>query len=163
MARHLYHAPSDCPVCGDELIITRKGCLNCGTELAGEFASCPYCALDDADNDLLRVFLTSRGNLREVEKHLGVSYPTARARFDAVIAKLGLTPTSDTPADAEPAPGTADESAAQEQVQDQEQEQEQVPGQVPPSEYGTPQEQILARVASGELSSEVAAQLLAAL
>ena len=41
-ARHLYHAPAQCPVCGDPLITTRKGCLHCGTEIAGEFASCDF-------------------------------------------------------------------------------------------------------------------------
>lgn len=54
------------------------------------FASCQFCALDDKDTELLRVFLSSRGNLREVEKHLGVSYPTARARFADLLDKLGL-------------------------------------------------------------------------
>jgi hypothetical protein len=39
---------------------------------------------------MLKVFLQSRGNMRELERHLGVSYPTARARFDALVAKLGL-------------------------------------------------------------------------
>ena len=39
---------------------------------------------------MLRVFLASRGNLREVEKHLGVSYPTARLRFADLLRKLGL-------------------------------------------------------------------------
>jgi hypothetical protein len=39
---------------------------------------------------MLRVFLSSRGNLREVEKHLGVSYPTARLRFADLLEKLGL-------------------------------------------------------------------------
>jgi hypothetical protein len=58
--------------------------------LAGEFAHCDFCALDERDTELLRVFLASRGNLREVEKHLGVSYPTARARFTRLLAKLGL-------------------------------------------------------------------------
>ncbi|NHB84310.1 DUF2089 domain-containing protein [Tessaracoccus sp. HDW20] len=89
-AKHLYHAPSECPVCGDTLITTRKGCLHCGTEIAGEFASCEFCNLNQTDLDLLKVFLASRGNLREVEKHLQVSYPTARARLDAVLARLGL-------------------------------------------------------------------------
>jgi len=85
-----YRAPSDCPVCGGELVTTRLGCRNCGSELAGEFGHCDFCALDDRDTELLRVFLASRGNLREVEKHLGVSYPTARARFTALLLKLGL-------------------------------------------------------------------------
>jgi hypothetical protein len=82
--------PTDCPVCGDQLSVTRLGCGSCGTELAGVFAPCQFCALDDKDTELLRVFLSSRGNLREVEKHLNVSYPTARARFAELLEKLGL-------------------------------------------------------------------------
>ena len=132
--RHLYHAPADCPVCGEALITIRKGCLQCGTEIAGEFAGCDFCALGEADLDLLRVFLGSRGNLREVEKHLQVSYPTARARLDAVLAKLGLTPSDEAPPSEAPTP------------------------EAPPS--ASAQDQILARVARGELSAEVAAQLL---
>lgn len=85
-----HHAPSDCPVCGDHLSVTRLGCGSCGSEVGGVFASCEYCALDDADSELLRVFLVSRGNMREVEKHLGVSYPTARTRFTALLTRLGL-------------------------------------------------------------------------
>ena len=85
-----YRPPSDCPVCGGDLVTTRLGCRTCGTELAGEFSSCDFCSLDPKDTDLLRVFLASRGNLREVEKHLGVSYPTARARFTELLIKLGL-------------------------------------------------------------------------
>ena len=42
------------------------------------------------DRQVLRVFLASRGNMKELERHLGVSYPTARARFDALLARLGL-------------------------------------------------------------------------
>lgn len=88
--RPTHRAPSECPVCADQLEVTRLGCASCGTELAGEFAGCPFCALDDADLEMLKVFLTSRGNLREVEKHLGVSYPTARARFTTLLVNLGL-------------------------------------------------------------------------
>ena len=135
---HLYHAPADCPVCGDDLIVTRKGCRTCGTELAGEFASCTYCGLETAELDLLRVFLSSRGNLREVEKHLGVSYPTARARLDAVVDKLGFTASGEAP--------TVDDGPSDE-----------------PAKKLSPQEQVLARVASGEISAETAATLLAGL
>lgn len=39
---------------------------------------------------MLKVFLASRGNMKELERHLGVSYPTARLRFDALLAKLGI-------------------------------------------------------------------------
>lgn len=97
MSRTLHHPPSDCPVCGAGLVTTRLGCHSCGTELAGEFASCDFCALDERETELLRVFLASRGNLREVEKHLGVSYPTARARFTQLLVKLGLAGESEAP------------------------------------------------------------------
>lgn len=90
-----YRAPSECPVCGGELVTTRLGCRNCGSELAGEFGHCDFCALDERETELLQVFLASRGNLREVEKHLGVSYPTARARFTALLVKLGLAGDTD--------------------------------------------------------------------
>jgi hypothetical protein len=83
------HAPRSCPVCGERLALTRLSC-SCGTELSGSFAACEFCALGTDDLALLRVFLASRGNLKEVERHLGVSYPTARARVDALLGKLGL-------------------------------------------------------------------------
>jgi hypothetical protein len=85
-----HRAPSDCPVCGAQLAIIRLGCASCGTELAGVFQPCEFCALSDKEIEMLRVFLSSRGNLREVEKHLGVSYPTARLRFAELLEKLGL-------------------------------------------------------------------------
>lgn len=85
-----HHPPSRCPVCGERLLLTRLGCTECGTELAGAFEPCDYCALGDEDRRLLRVFLASRGNMKELERHLGVSYPTARARFDALLGRLGI-------------------------------------------------------------------------
>ncbi len=128
-----HHAPADCPVCGRDLIVTRKGCRSCGSELTGEFTSCKFCVLSADEIQLLEVFLASRGNLREVEKHLGVSYPTARARYDALVAKLGIA--------TQPQPEAVADDPAQPSAQ----------------------EQILARVAAGELSSEDAARLISAL
>lgn len=87
---HTHRAPTDCPVCGDHLAVTRLGCASCGSELAGVFPACDFCALGPADLEMLRVFLTSRGNMREVEKHLGVSYPTTRLRFGQLLSRLGL-------------------------------------------------------------------------
>jgi hypothetical protein len=71
-------------------MLSRLGCQSCGTELSGLFEPCEFCGLADEDRDLLRVFLASRGNMKELERHLGVSYPTARARFDALLDRLGV-------------------------------------------------------------------------
>jgi hypothetical protein len=91
--------PANCPVCSARLATTRLTCPSCSTELSGSFTSCEFCVLTNDDRDVLRVFLSSRGNMKELERHLGVSYPTARARFDALLSKIGI----DRPA-AAPAP-----------------------------------------------------------
>lgn len=101
MASHR-HAPRECPVCGDRLALTRLSCEDCGTELSGAFSSCDFCALGDEDRQVLRVFLSSRGNMKDVERFLGVSYPTARSRFDALLGRLGIDPTRDDPAPERP-------------------------------------------------------------
>jgi hypothetical protein len=82
--------PHDCPVCSETLLLTRLSCESCGTELSGAFSACEFCALSREDRELLRVFLASRGNMKDLERHLGVSYPTARARFDGLLGRLGI-------------------------------------------------------------------------
>ena len=82
--------PLVCPVCSGRLAITRLSCPSCSTELSGAFTTCEFCGLSDDDREVLRVFLASRGNMKELERHLGVSYPTARARFDALLTKIGI-------------------------------------------------------------------------
>jgi hypothetical protein len=77
-------------VCNHRLTTTRLTCPECTTELSGAFTSCEFCVLSDEDRDVLRVFLASRGNMKELERHLGVSYPTARARYDGLLSKLGI-------------------------------------------------------------------------
>jgi hypothetical protein len=91
-------------VCGDQLQITRLGCPSCGSELAGRFSSCEYCGLGEHDRQILRTFLVSRGNMRDLARDLGVSYPTARQRFADLLAKLGLEESAHPTAHAEPAP-----------------------------------------------------------
>jgi hypothetical protein len=92
-----HRPPSDCPVCGEPLALTRLGCHACGTELSGSFRTCEFCALSDEERELLRVFLASRGNTRDLARHLEVSYPTARMRFDSLLGKLGLDRAGATP------------------------------------------------------------------
>ena len=77
-------------------MLTRLGCAACGTEVSGSFESCEFCSLSADDRELLLVFLRSRGNMKDLERHLGVSYPTARARFDSLLSRLGLQPAGPT-------------------------------------------------------------------
>jgi hypothetical protein len=82
--------PRSCPVCNGRLALTRLSCPECETELSGVFESCDFCSLEADDREMLRVFLRSRGNMKELERHLGVSYPTARSRYDRLLVRLGI-------------------------------------------------------------------------
>ncbi len=84
--------PRVCPVCGEILRVTRLSCRGCGTELSGDFEACEFCSLGREDRELLKIFLSSRGNMKALERQLGVSYPTARARLDAMLNRLGIDP-----------------------------------------------------------------------
>ncbi|MEO6351000.1 MAG: DUF2089 family protein, partial [Candidatus Limnocylindrales bacterium] len=59
---------------------------------------------------LLEGFLRSRGNLRELERELNVSYPTIRSRVESLLRALGLgdgspLPSAGPAAEAKPASG----------------------------------------------------------
>jgi hypothetical protein len=81
---------STCPVCSGELTITRLHCRTCGTALEGEFGVGRFGRLSRDQLALLESFLRSRGNLKEMERELGISYPTVRGRIDALVRALGL-------------------------------------------------------------------------
>jgi len=87
-------APRDviatCPVCAGELEISRLHCSTCGTTIEGEFGVGRFGRLSHEQMALLESFLRSRGNLKEMERMLGISYPTVRARVEALVQALGL-------------------------------------------------------------------------
>jgi len=78
-----------CPVCDGEFRVTKLTCRSCGASLQGDFELCKFCRLNPEQREFIEVFIASRGNIREVERVLGVSYPTVRGRLDDVIQALG--------------------------------------------------------------------------
>ena len=96
---------STCPVCEGRLQVTRLHCNTCGTTIEGEFNVGRFARLDRAQMALLESFLRSRGNLRELERELGLSYPTVRGRVETLLKTLGL---GDGPAQPVEAPATVE-------------------------------------------------------
>jgi hypothetical protein len=119
-----------CPVCGDELRVTRLACPSCQTAIEGNFSLGRLQRLSPDQLAFLEVFVRSRGVIREVEKELGVSYPTVRNRLDDLIHALGF----------------------------EVREEPEVPPEVP--EPGPRRRDVLERLGRGELSAEQAIKLL---
>jgi hypothetical protein len=91
-----------CPTCGGPLAITEVRCEVCATEVHSHYQPCPFCRLTPEQTSFILLFVQSRGNLSELEKALGVSYPTIRGKLDEVI-RIVSAPTPPTqPAPAAP-------------------------------------------------------------
>jgi hypothetical protein len=78
-----------CPVCGSDTTVTRINCDSCDTTIEGEFTLCKFCRLTSEQKLFIDVFIKCRGNIKEVEKELGVSYPTVKNRLEDAAAALG--------------------------------------------------------------------------
>jgi hypothetical protein len=142
-----------CPVCTGELTITRLHCRNCGTALEGEFGVGRFGRLTREQLGLLESFLRSRGNLKEMERELGISYPTVRGRIDALVRALGLGSAEDA--------GATDEDT---ELPDVDLETtDAARGTAPAPDYAAQRRAILERLARRELSAEEAAEALRAL
>jgi hypothetical protein len=142
MAAPPHDVIATCPVCANELAVTRLHCAECGTTLEGRFGVGRFGRLDREQLALLESFLRARGNLRDMERELGISYPTVRNRVDALVRALGLAE-SDASAPEAPAPAAA-----------------------PPADPGliaAERRRVLERLARHELTAEDAAAILRAL
>jgi hypothetical protein len=79
-----------CPICNESLHVVRLECEACGTRLEGSFALGRFHQLSADQLEFLETFIRARGNFKDVERELGISYPTVRSRLDAVIRALGF-------------------------------------------------------------------------
>lgn len=80
----------ECPSCGGEVEITRVSCNNCDTEVTGRFAPCRFCRLPPETAQFLEAFVRNRGNVKEMERELGISYWIIRSRINDLITDLGF-------------------------------------------------------------------------
>ena len=79
-----------CPVCGEKLHITQLSCCQCGTQISGDFALSKFNALSREELAFAETFLRVQGSIREMEKELGISYPTVKKNLETIIRKMGF-------------------------------------------------------------------------
>lgn len=82
---------SICPVCGKNLRISRLICGNCRTSFEGRFNFTRLGSLPLKDQEFIEIFLRCRGNIKEAEKILGISYPTVCKRLEEINNKIKET------------------------------------------------------------------------
>lgn len=80
-----------CPICSSGLNVTELSCNHCKTKIQGRFELCQFCKLPAEQRAFALVFIKNRGNIKEIEKELGISYPTVRNRLDELVAALGFS------------------------------------------------------------------------
>ncbi|MGQ0600667.1 MAG: DUF2089 domain-containing protein [Anaerolineales bacterium] len=79
-----------CPVCGQTLAVTRLHCHNCDTTIEGQFSVGAFDRLSPEQLAFAEAFFKNEGKLNRLEKELGLSYPTLRARLTEVIRAMGF-------------------------------------------------------------------------
>lgn len=85
----MYKVITSCPVCNKKLKVTRLKCSSCKTVIENEFEFSKFDYLTKDQLRFIEVFIMCRGSIKDVEKELGISYPTVRAKLDEVINSLG--------------------------------------------------------------------------
>jgi len=79
-----------CPTCGGALAVSELSCTVCDTVVRSRYTPCPFCRLTPEDLAFMLLFVRSRGNVKDMERELGVSYWTIRGRLNELIAAMGL-------------------------------------------------------------------------
>lgn len=88
-----------CPICSGAVEITEVSCNSCKSIIKGHFKPCKFCTLTQEHKEFAEVFIKNRGNIKEIERELGVSYPTVKGKLDSLITALGYKNTAPEPVD----------------------------------------------------------------
>ena len=81
---------SKCPCCNSTLNITSLQCPDCGVELRNTFELSTFDRLDKEQMNFLLSFLRHRGNLKNLQEEIGLSYPTAKKRLEELLVTLEI-------------------------------------------------------------------------
>ena len=81
-----------CPICGEELTVTRLECRACGTDIGGQFTVGKLAVLSADDVRFVEMFIKNRGNAYKVGEELQMPYSTVRARLTEIILAMGYEP-----------------------------------------------------------------------
>ena len=79
-----------CPICHDKLVVKTLRCNHCDTEITGDFSLNPFDYLSSEQLDFALVFIKNQGNIKNIEKDLGISYPTVKKSIEDLCKALNM-------------------------------------------------------------------------
>ncbi len=93
----MYQPLTKCPVCKNDLVITRQHCPHCDTTIEGQFsyAGNPFSILTPEQLQFIVTFVRCEGRFNRMEEEMNLSYPTLRSRLGDVLRALGFEPSRD--------------------------------------------------------------------
>ncbi len=80
--------PINCPSCENMLKVKTLHCDTCGTSVNGSFNLPVLTCLSLDEQDFVLHFVKQSGSLKEMSKHLDLSYPSVRNILDSIIEKI---------------------------------------------------------------------------
>ena len=95
-----YQILTKCPVCNSKLTVSKLTCKNCNTVIENDFELSKFSYLSKEQLNFAEIFIKCRGNIKDVEKELKISYPTVRAKIEDLVSALGYTPSKEKNIDA---------------------------------------------------------------
>jgi hypothetical protein len=72
------------------LNVTRLHCRSCDTTIEGRFAVSALDRLNPEQIAFAETFIRCEGKLKSMEREMGLSYPTLRARLNELIRAMGF-------------------------------------------------------------------------
>jgi len=89
----MHALPSQCPICGGEVVVTRLHCRDCDTSIEGRFeVAGAFRGLAPEQLAFVETFVRCEGKINRMEQELNLSYPTIRNRLHEVIRAMGYEP-----------------------------------------------------------------------
>lgn len=74
------------------MVISELKCPKCDLRVRKDMELCPFCQLDEENAEFLKMFLRTEGKITDLEKALGLSYPSIKARIENLLRALQLKP-----------------------------------------------------------------------
>lgn len=89
------HELTNCPYCAGDFLIKEVECQGCKTQIKSNFKVNRFHMFKPEELYFIEVFLKNEGNIKLVEKDLGISYPTVKGRLKNIVNTLGYKAKSD--------------------------------------------------------------------